>query len=213
MPADKKRVVQRLIKDTIYSLETVQEPNDREFEKLPPVFGTVIKWISTVQSTVETFSEHLKTAEVDEECCKVMESVMKVCDRNAKRLESIVFEVDGSSDPQTEYPTIAKGDALEALMIVLLQRVIQLAKSPPFAEVASSHVEDLEKALADVKALPTSLSESRSSNIFNNASGTQYINTGSAPQHNNHGSGTQFSGSIQNYNAPIPRQQDYPRSG
>jgi protoheme ferro-lyase len=178
----------------------------KDAEDLPKVFHEVTRHIPLVQNHFTTFKEHIVRSKPNEESIQAASALVKVCRDKAKRLEEIFDEVISSSDPAKEgqYRKFAKGDRLEDLMKVILRNVILLAEEPLFADVTSSQVDDLKKALSEMAAIPASLPEDETSYSFHNSgNGWMNVNTGTAPQNNNNNSsGYQFNGAIHSFHLP-----------
>ncbi|KXX76846.1 Vegetative incompatibility protein HET-E-1 [Madurella mycetomatis] len=131
---------------------------------LPKAFRDVATRLPLVRKTLQTASGQLKTANLDDECCKAVMPILQRCENRATQLEKIFKDVipQSHASKMGRYilatRTWGKEDTVESLMKGILEDV-QLLTSNRIAELPTetSVTAAIREAIEDVSAIPPSL--------------------------------------------------------
>lgn len=209
MPGNGTAEVNRLIGGTLLAFQNTAD-TCRDIDKtkdLPSAFYKVSQAVAPVKTFLEGIKLNVVNRNSEESFWQEIKPAMQVCRDNAIRLDEIFFAVvpEGSGTRQERYLNAAgKRDRVEDLMKLMLKAVVGLAEKPDLGEVARSQLEELQNFLRQISALSPSLPDDETGqySFHNSGAGWMNVNTGSAPQHNNNGTGVQFNGPVEGLQLP-----------
>ncbi|THC90379.1 hypothetical protein EYZ11_010160 [Aspergillus tanneri] len=189
------------IDNTLLTLEHVTGVSSHinNADDLPKAFNEVAVRVPLVIQTLTVVKSHVQGEEREEKFCQDVKHSVDECNGRALRLKEIFSKVLQPNDtPRMErYRSAARGrdGQVEVLMKLMLENMLTIAKYLAILGLTTVQVNELEVAIQDISALPSSLPEEGIPySFYNYGLGHQNVNTGTGDQNNNTGAGYQFNG-------------------
>ena len=195
-----------LISSIITVIDTIVKVyNDvKDAEGVPITFREITRRLPLIRDTLRIAEAHINGHSLDEESCRAIKPIVEGSKDKALRLEIMFRKVVPQANVsrldryRIAVRALGKGNRVETLMKGMLEDVQLLAGNHAIKAATEAEVGKLIKAIEELSAMPSSMSEDMSGNsIYNYGSGTQNVNAGDGTQNNNTGSGKQFIGERQ----------------